>query len=165
MDARCSLHAHRNALVARTLSGHATPKVPLRYAYYRNPLAATSLRNKHRQIIARAQHLLPRFATEYAMLQCNFNGYVEQVGTRRNVLQRSHEVRDGRPIRGNCDAFADRRRRSGGSRAHRAAKEPPRSRPTCHRHPIAVRYPRPLRFAQWCVLKEGTQRTHMACSV
>jgi hypothetical protein len=48
MDARCNL-AHRNALVARKLPGRALPKLPLRYAYYGNPLAATLLRDKHRQ--------------------------------------------------------------------------------------------------------------------
>jgi hypothetical protein len=109
-----------------------------RYTYCMNALAATLLRNKHRHMIAQPlQHgPLPCFATEYAMLRCNCNDSVEQVGTRRSVLQRSHEARDGWPIRGSCDALADRRHRSSGSRAHHVAKEPPRSCPTCHRYPM-----------------------------
>ena len=117
-------------------------KIPLRYAYYGNPLAATSLRNNQRQIIERPDRhsLLPSFATEYAMLQCN--DYVEQLETQQHVLQRSHEVEADRPTRGNCDAFADDRHDSGDSLAHPVAKEPPRSRPTCHRY-SHVWYPLP----------------------
>jgi hypothetical protein len=85
------------------------------------------------------------------MLQCN--DYVEQLETQQHVLQRSHEVEADRPTRGNCDAFADDRHGSGDSLAHLVAKEPPRSRPTCHRYSHAVPYPFPLRCAQRCVLK------------
>ena len=50
-----------------------------------------------------------------------------------NLLQRLHRGGDDWLVSGHGDAFADRRHRSGGSRAHRIDKEPPISSPTCRR--------------------------------
>ena len=77
------------------------------------------------------------------MLQCNCNDHVEQLETQRNMLQRSHEVRADRPTSADCDPLADDRHGSRDSLAHRIAKEPPRSRPTCHRNFHDVWYPLP----------------------
>jgi len=60
---------------------------------------------------------------------------VERVANRRNLWQRLHRVRDHRPICGDCDAFADLRRRSGGSLTHHVAQAPQRSCPTCRQYP------------------------------
>ena len=49
----------------------------------------------------------------------NFNNSVEQGAARNNLFIHLHEVRDSRLVSGHGDAFADRRRRSGGSRTHR----------------------------------------------
>jgi hypothetical protein len=72
----------------------------------------------------------------------NFNDSVEQVATRNNLLQRLHRssrLRDDWRVSGHRDAFADRRHRSGGSRAPRVEKGPAISRPTCRRHRMLCR--------------------------
>jgi hypothetical protein len=72
------------------------------------------------------------------MLRCDAaddNDAVERVANRRNLVQRLHRVRDYRPICHNYDAFADLRRRSGGSLTHHVAQEPQRSCPTCRQYP------------------------------
>ena len=51
-----------------------------------------------------------------------------------DMLQRLHRGSDDRLVSGHGDAFADRRHRSGGSRAHRVDEEQTISRPTCRRH-------------------------------
>ena len=55
------------------------------------------------------------------------------VVTRNSLLHHLHRGGDDWLVSGHGDAFADRRHRSGGSRAHRIDKEPPISRPTCRR--------------------------------
>jgi hypothetical protein len=145
MDARCSV-AHRNALVARTLSGHATRKsccdMPITGTRLLQHRCAT---NNDRLLNAQCD-IVCWVALQRITPCCNVTiTYVEQLETQQHVLQRSHEVRADRPTRANCDAFADDRHGSGDSLAHphRVAKEPPRSRPTCHRYFHAVPYPLP----------------------
>jgi hypothetical protein len=49
----CTLQPSSSQRACRTkIIRSCNTKIPLRYAYYRNPLAATSLRNKRRHIIA-----------------------------------------------------------------------------------------------------------------
>ena len=63
----------------------------------------------------------------------NFNDSVKAVVTRNSLLHHLHRGGDDWLVSGHGDAFADRRHRSGGSRAHRIDKEQPISRPTCRR--------------------------------
>ena len=120
-------------------------KTPLRYAFeepaFCNIVAKQAPNMSHHQCntCVSVQHcVLHCLATEYAMLQYEFNDSVEQIANRRNLLQRLHRVRDYRPIR---------HHRSTGSLAHRVAREPPRACPTCHRYPI-LRGSRSTAFTQ-----------------
>jgi hypothetical protein len=98
---------------------------------YRTPRAATSLHNHCNVFCCLAlQRSTPCCDVTVTITW----SHLELGATCCNVLHRSHEVRDGQPICGSCDALADRHCCSGGSRAHRVAKEPKRSCPTCHRN-------------------------------
>jgi hypothetical protein len=147
----------RNALVAKTScnTGYLSHE-QFQAGQHQNPAAIRIRRTRFLQcnIVAKqapnmshhqcntcvsVQHcVLHCLATEYAMLQYEFNDSVEQIANRRNLLQRLHRVRDYRPIR---------HHRSSGSLAHRVAREPPRACPTCHRYPI-LRGSRSTAFTQ-----------------
>jgi hypothetical protein len=118
--------AYCSALVAQTLSRQTTPK-PRCNIIVLNWACCTTLDTEILHNLCRVrQAAMPTWTAD-----C-----VEQVATRNDMLHHLHRGSDDRLVSGHGDAFADRRHRSGGSRAHRVDEEPTISRRACRRHLI-----------------------------
>jgi hypothetical protein len=92
---------------------------------------------EHRKLAANTRYCCAEYAGQHCELQ-RFRGAKLQHGATCCTTY-VHRGSDDRLVSGHGDAFADRRHRSGSSRAHRVDEAPAILRPTCRRHLMLCR--------------------------